>query len=102
MPLGRRFSSMISPTGSGMAAICSQPWATVSMIAGVSLSRSSIGALRPAACAAATSFAFCGQKRRAVGTQPSRQRHSAASLAAVGAAAMAREAARAATPTWAM
>ncbi len=35
MPLGWRFTSLISPTGSGIAAICSQPSATVSMILSV-------------------------------------------------------------------
>ena len=52
MPLGRRCTPLISPTGSGIAASCSQPSATVSMICGVSLSRSTSGAARPPACAA--------------------------------------------------
>src|SRR6185369_5100434 len=58
MPLGCCFIPMISPMMSGMAASCSQPWATVSMILGVSLRRSSMGAGRPLAAARSMSFAF--------------------------------------------
>ena len=48
MPLGCSRSSMISPIGSGIAAICSQPRATVSIAAASSLRRSTSGAARPA------------------------------------------------------
>ena len=66
MPLGRRFTPLISPIGSGIAAICSHPSATVSITLGVSLSRSTIGEARPATCAAATSCAFaCSSTTRA-------------------------------------
>ena len=102
MPLGWRLSSVISPTGSGMAAICSQPSATVSMICGVSFSRSSSGAARPAARAASRSSAFaCCNAAEFARSRAARPR-SASFLAAVEAAAMTMDAARAATPTWAM
>jgi hypothetical protein len=102
MPLGRRFISVISPTGSGIAASCSQPSATVSRACAVSCKRSTIGAANPAACAAATSFALAACKAAALARSRRANATNAAFLAAVGAAAIAREAARAATPTWAM
>ena len=51
MPLGCCTMPLIWPITSGMAASCSQPWATVSSTLGVSRSRSTMGADRPAAVA---------------------------------------------------
>ena len=62
MPLGRDFMFEISPIGSGIAASCSQPSAQVSMIFGVSLRRSTIGADRPAAVARSMSRALAGAR----------------------------------------
>ncbi len=58
MPLGRRLTPLISPTGSGIAASCSQPSATVAMTFSPSRSLSTIGPARPATSAAAMSLAL--------------------------------------------
>src|SRR5258705_834985 len=102
MPLGCRRSWVISPTGSGMAAICSQPSATVSMIFGVSFNRSTIGAVRPAACAASMSFALAGASAAASLRSRRASAIKALFFAAVGAAAICVLAAGAAAPMWAM
>ena len=102
MPLGRRRRWVISPIGSGMAAICSQPSATVSMIFGVSFRRSTIGSAKPAAWAASTSRVF-GSSSAAASLRSRRASASSARFfAAVGAAAIFTLAARAAAPMWAI
>jgi len=103
MPLGRRFRPVISPIGSAIAASCTQPSATVSMMAGVSCRRSNSGAVRLALWRAASrscALAACSagpalRKRRASARR-------AAFLLAVGAAAITVDAARAAAPMWAI
>ncbi len=102
MPEGRRFTFVISPTGSGIAAICSQPSATVSITLSVRRRRSTIGAARPPASAAAMSRALAACSCGFVARNRAARFSSAAFFAAVEAAAMAVAAARAATPTWAM
>ena len=102
MPLGRLRRSVISPIGSGIAAICSQPWATVSRPESVSFRRSTSGAARPAASAAAMSSAFAACSARASARSRCASASSAAFFAAVGAAAMCTLAARAAAPMWAI
>ena len=102
MPLGRRLTLLISPTGSAMVAICSQPRATVSMTLGPSFRRSTIASARPllrAACRS-SSLAACssGTAWRSRRARPV----SAALRAAVDEAAIVVAAARAAAPTWAM
>jgi hypothetical protein len=102
MPVGRRFTPVISPIGSGMAASCSQPSATVSRTFGVRRRRSTIGAARPAASAAAMSRALASPS----GSTEARSRRASsvrvAFFARVPARAISVDAARAAAPTWAM
>ena len=102
MPLGRRLRPVISPTGSGMAAICSQPCATVSMMLGVSFKRSTRGAAKPACMAWLMSMALAVCKAAQFSRRSTAKRRSAASLAAVLAAAIRVDAVRAAAPTSAM
>ncbi len=98
MPLGCSRRPAISPIGSGIAAICSQPVATVSIALSSSFSRSISGAARPAASAAAMSLALAAWS--AVRSSRSRRASacSAALRAATGAAAIFALAARAAAP----
>src|SRR5438105_10843802 len=102
MPLGRWRRLTISPIGSGIAAICSQPSATVSMIFGVSLRRSTIGAARPAACAASMSRWLAGFSEAPSLRSKRANAVRAALRAAVGDDAMRVLAARAAAPMWAI
>ena len=100
MPLGRRRRWVISPTGSGMAAICSQPSATVANAASLSFRRSINGSSSPALRAATRSAAFAICKASAFSRRRRAKASNAASLEAVDAAAMAALAARAAAPIW--
>jgi hypothetical protein len=98
MPLGWRLTLLISPIGSGMAASCSQPSAMVSMTLSVRRRRSTMGAAKPAASAAAISRALASCK----GSPPARSKRasslSAEFLARVAARAISAEAARAWRP----
>ncbi len=106
MPLGCCTMPLIWPITSGMAASCSHPRATVSMALGVSRSRSTIGADRPAAPARSRSIALAACS---TGTQA---RNKVASVrrqvlrCAASARAIAPDAARACRPSvwqvWAM
>jgi hypothetical protein len=95
-PFGRRQVAIVSPTGSGRAAISSRPAAIASTRAGVSVNRSTRAALSPAWRAASTSPAL------AVVSAPMRSRRrvaaarSAAFFAAGSAVASGRAAWRAA------
>ncbi len=102
MPLGRRRRVVISPIGSGIAASCSQPSATVSITLSVRRRRSTRGSARPAACAASMSRALASCSAAASLRSSRASACSAAFFEAVEAAAMAVLAARAATPMWAI
>src|SRR6266849_8423817 len=99
MPLGLNLSSLISPTGSGKAAISRTPSAMAATLDAASVSRSTNAASLPAPCAAATSCALAASRlfssrmiARAIASR-------AAFFAAVGARARRRDAARARSPT---
>ena len=98
MPLGCCFMPIISPITSGMAASCSQPWATVSMMGAVSLSLSTMGAARPLATARARSFAFSACKAATLLRRSAASARNAAFLTAADARAIALEATRAWAP----
>ena len=84
---------MISPITSGMAASCSQPCAQVSITLGVSLSRSTIGAARPAATARVMSLAFSACSGSILARSNSASRRSATFFVAVDGAVVTRRAA---------
>jgi hypothetical protein len=89
----------MSPTMSGIAASCSQPCASTSMIFGVSLSRSTIGAARPAATARSMSLAFSACSAGTPSRSITASVRSAWFFTAAGAAAIRAEAWRACSPS---
>src|SRR5262245_40343186 len=94
-PFGRRQAAMLSPTGSGRAAISSRPRAIASMRAGVSVSRSMNAAASPAARARATSLALASSSAASAPRSPAAAARRAGSLAGVDAPASGRAAWRA-------
>src|SRR6266403_462278 len=99
MPLGRNLSSLISPTGSGNAAISRTPSAIAATLDASSASRSTNAASLPAPCAAATSCALADSRLLSSRMIARAIASSAAFFAAVGARAKRRDAARARSPT---
>ena len=101
-PEGRRLMPVISPTGSGIAASWSQPSAMVAMILSVRRRRSTIGAARPAASAAATSRALASRNGAPAASSSRASSVRVSFFALVEARAIAAEAARACWPTLCM
>jgi hypothetical protein len=99
IPDGRYFKSVISPTGSGSAAICSNPSAMPAMLLAVSVRRSIIAESRPRFAALSTSIAFAASSTCSSRLIAAAICSSDLFFAAVSAFATRREAARASRPT---
>ena len=100
MPLGRYLKLDISPIGSGRAAICCRPSAILWMDFSVIASLSNMAASKPLAFAASISCLLAANSADFSRRTAAAIKFSAWFLALVSAAAMAREAARAATPSF--
>src|SRR3989454_9482722 len=99
MPVGRYLRSLISPTGSGSAAICRRPSAIAATVAGFKVRRSTNAASLPVARAPATSWALAARSFASSRRIAAAIASSAESLACVDARARTRAAARARSPT---